>query len=172
MYQDAQMKALAKLSGVVDEGGLTAVDKANMFQTQSALANKNKAAADTAMRNMQARGLGGSGLGLAAQLQAQQGNYDTAAMEGLNTNAMAQKRALESMMNLGQIGTSMRGQDYNEQSQAAQAQDLINRFNTQNQMSANQYNVDARNRAAQMNLAERQRIADANSGLTNQETIQ
>jgi len=50
----------------------------------------------------------------------------------LDVSAQAQSRALQALMQGGQLGGQIRQQDFGEQSEKAQAQDAINRFNTAN----------------------------------------
>lgn len=170
--KEAQMAALASLQDVPSQGGMSATDRTRFNQMQSEL-NRNEGAQRAAiMQDMARRGQSGSGMELAAQLMNQQGSAERASMQGMDIKAQAERRALEAMMQGGQLAGSIRGQEYGEKSAAAQAQDAINRFNTQNQQGVLGANVDRRNSAQAGNLSSAQRIADTNVGMRNQQEIQ
>lgn len=149
--RDAQMSALAQLTEIAEAGGLTAEDQANLSRIQSQTAQADRGRREAILQNMAARGMGGSGNELLAQLQSSQAATDRQAQEGLDVAAMAQRRALEAMMQSGNMGGQIRGQDFGEQSATAQAQDAINRFNAANQTSANQFNANSLNNMGQFN---------------------
>jgi hypothetical protein len=106
---------------------------------------------------------------LVARQQAAQAASDQMARYSSGVQAQAQQRALQALLQSGQLGGQMRDQDFSEQSQKARAQDLINQFNTQTLNQASQYNVGNRNQAQQLNNAELQRINDANVLTRNKE---
>jgi len=68
----AQMDALAGLQDV-SENGMTAIDRAAMGNIIQDEQTASRGARDAIIQNANARGMGGSGLELAAQLQNQQG---------------------------------------------------------------------------------------------------
>ena len=72
--------------------------------------------------------------------------------------ANAQKRSLEAIMNSGNMGGAIRGQDYSEAAAKAAAADKINQFNAQNRMQAGMYNNDIANKQ----LAQKNDIAQQN----------
>jgi hypothetical protein len=100
---------------------------------------------------MQARGVGGSGNELLAQLQSSQAATDRQAQQGLDVAGMAQSRALQSNQQQGALGGDIRRQDFGEQSAKAQATDNINQFNvgTRNDFTkmnaTNSFAADTRN---------------------------
>ena len=124
-----QLGSLSELGNVADSGGLTLQDEAvlNRILGQTSRAN---AAANANVRNvMQAQGMGGSGADLAAQLQNNSSAAENANQTGLGIAGQAQMRALEAMLQRGQLAGNMRAQDYNEAANRAQAQDMIARYN-------------------------------------------
>jgi hypothetical protein len=149
--KDNQMAALASLQGIVDSGGMTAQETANLARIQGDVASADKGRRDAILQGMQQRGQSGGGLELLAQLQSSQAATDQASQAGLDINAQAQQRALDAIMNQGNLSGQMRGQDFGEQSQIASAQDAINRFNTQNQNTGSQFNAGVSNSANQFN---------------------
>ena len=192
--REAQMRALASLENIGDAGGMTAIDEANMNRALNQSGSQARGQREAVMQNMQARGLGGSGMELLAQLQANQAAQNQANQNSLDIAGMAQQRALDAIMQGGQMAGQMRGQDFEMEARRAAAKDAINQFNAtnlygMNQNNANtinnmamynqgrnlgvdQTNVGAVNAARAGNLQARQAISNANTDLGNQETLQ
>lgn len=167
--KQAQLSALSQLQEIGDSGGMNLQDKANLENLKSSLAQSERGSREAITQNMAQRGMAGSGMELASQLMNQQSSAQKASQQGLDIAAQAQQRALEAIMNAGTLGGNMRSQDYNEQAQAAAAQDAINKFNTANQQQVQTNNVQARNNAQASNLASSQEIANANVATRNQQ---
>lgn len=167
--RNAQLDALGGLQDIVDGEGMTATDRARLEQLKGDLNTQERGQRESIIQNAQQRGVGGSGLELLAQLQNQQGSAQRASQMGFDIEAQAQERALEALMQQGQLGGQIRGQDFGEQEKIAAAQDAIAKFNTQNQQQAEFTNVAARNDAQAANLAERQRVSDANVATRNEQ---
>ncbi len=166
--KNQQMAAMSALDEIVQGGGMTAADEANLSMIQNQAATADRGRREAIMQNMDQRGMGGSGLELLNQLQSSQAATDRQAQGGLDVAAMAQQRALDSMMNQGQMAGQMRSQDFGEQSRIAQAQDVINQFNTQNQMRANEFNTAGRQDTANMGTDLRNRATQYNTQLPQQ----
>lgn len=160
--RNAQMGSLAKLQGIVDADGLDAQGKADIAEIVNSINNTNKGNRGAIVQNAAARGVGGSGLELANQLTASQEASTNASQQGLDAAALAERRALEAIMNTGQLSGQIRGQDYTKASDKAAAMDSIEKFNTANKQNVINTNVAARNNAANINLTNKQRIADTN----------
>ena len=88
---------------------------------------------------------------------------------GLGAAAAGNQRQLQALNDYGNFANTLSGQDLALQESKARSQDAINQFNTTLRNEANQRNVEGRNIAQAANLAERQRIADTNVGLANQQ---
>ena len=144
----AQMAALDRLSQVSEEG-MTAEDRARLGQIQREVGRAERGSREAILQNMAQRGISGSGLELAAQLSNQQAAAERRQMEGLNVEAMAQRRALEALGQVGDLSGRIRGQDFGEEAQKAAAADAIAKFNAQQQAAAQAANVAAQNLAAQ-----------------------
>jgi len=142
--QSEQMRSLDALKAIQDGGGMTMADKANLANIQNQAATADKGRRDSIMQSMNQRGMGGSGLELLSNLQSSQAATNQQAQSGLDVAGMAQRRALDAIMQGGQMAGNMRSQDFAEQSRKAEAADAINRFNTQNKMDVNRYNVGGR----------------------------
>lgn len=139
-----QTAALDALNQISEGGGMTMQDRANLSQIQNESATADKGRRDALMQNMNARGMGGSGMELLSNLQSNQAATDRNMQQGLGVAGMAQNRALESIMQSGNLAGNLRGQDFSEQSKKAEAADAINRFNTQNRQDVNRFNVGGR----------------------------
>lgn len=164
--KDSQMSALEKLKAIGNDG-LGAQDRLRINDVRRNVAQDQQAADAAIMQSMNARGAGGSGVELAQRLISGQGQADRASQEGDRIAAMANQQALEAIMKGGQLGGDIRTQEFNEEARKAEAQDVINRFNTANRQAQSNANVNLRNTAQASNLAEAQRIADSNTGTRN-----
>lgn len=178
----AQMGALGKLGQIAESGGMTLEDKAVLNQITGQLSRQQAGARQAVMENMAARGTLGSGAELAQRLSAQQESAQQAGQRGLDVAAMAQRRALDAIMQRGQLGGSIRTQDYGEAANRAQAQDTIARYNADARQRAQAYNLTIpereyamrrerdleraamRQRKAQMALGEAQETRQAGAG--------
>jgi hypothetical protein len=167
--REAQMSALMGLQDVANQEGMTAGDRAKLEQAKLDAGAYERGQRESILQNARQRGVGGSGVELLSQMQAQQEGANRVAQEGFNTAALAQQRALEAMTQSGQLGGQIRGQEFNQQAQAAEAADKINSFNTQQRQNVLNQNVDRVNQAAQMNLANKQNISNQNVDLANKQ---
>jgi len=149
--KDSQMAALNQLAGIAEGGGMNAADKANLASIQSQTGQADRGRREAILQNMQQRGFGGSGNELLAQLSSSQAATDRSAQEGLNIAGMAQQRALDAMLQGGNLAGGIRGQDFGEQARVAQARDAVSQFNAGVQNNANQFNAGAANNMSQFN---------------------
>jgi len=147
----AQLKALEQLQSM-GEGGLTAGDRFTMEQIAQDEARRERGARDAIMQNMQSRGVQGSGLELAQMLGAQQGAAERRSMRDLGVEAQAQQRALDAIMQAGELGGSIRGQEFGEKSDIASAADIINRYNAGMRADIQGANTAALNEAQRYNI--------------------
>lgn len=140
--RNAQMAALDRLLQIDQEGGLMLSDRANLNriigETTQAAQSNNAAVRE----NMAARGVGGSGAEIALQHANNQAAAQRAAKAGMDTAAMAQQRALDAIMARGSMAGNVRKQDFGEQAQAAQARDIISRYNADSRSRAAYHNSD------------------------------
>lgn len=149
--KDQQMASLAALKDLADNGGMNAQDEANLERVKSEVGQADRGRREAILQNAAARGMGGGGMELLAQLDSSQAATDRSAQRGLDINGMAQARALDAMMKGGDLAGNVRGQDFGEQSQIAQAKDTIAKFNASNANNNNQYNATAGNNVNQFN---------------------
>jgi len=167
----AQYDALNQLQEIGQAGGLTAMDRAALNQISQEQNREARGAREAILQQAQARGAGGSGMEILAQLQAQQDAAQRASSRGFNVAGQAQERALQALQQAGGLGGQMQQTQFGQQAQIAQAQDAINRFNTQQRTQSNAGNVTAANQGQMFNLQGRQNIANANTGLQNESAL-
>lgn len=165
----AQVQALQQLQQL-GKTGLGAQDRAALSQIRNQVQSDMEGKRQQILQNMQARGMGGSGAELIAQLQGAQGGANSEAQQGLDVGAQAQTRALQAITQGANLGGNIQSADTSLATTKAQAADELNRFNVQNQMAQQQRNVQAQNQVQQMNLANQQAIGNANVSQANQET--
>lgn len=161
-YDRYMMEALADLERQSDEG-LTLRDEADMARIQGGVNRNLRGQRGAIEQNMARRGIKGSGLDLMAQQQAAQSSAEIEALRGLEKAAQGQERRQSASARLGQLGSQLQGQDFNQQAQIGQAQDSINRFNTQNLNQRQQYNNQMQNRQTQQNWQGQQNLANQNT---------
>lgn len=161
--RDAQVSALQQLQDISAGGGLTAMDKAKIAEIESRQGQQERGAREAIIQTAAERGRGGSGLELAAQLESQQGSATRAAQQGTDVAAMAQERALQAIMQGGELGGKIRTQDFGEASKVAEARDALQRFNLENMRSTEEANVGRRTAANEANLAAKTRTAELNA---------
>ncbi len=168
-YKNAQLDALSSLQNIGENHGVTAADQAQLNDIQTQEDTHARGAREAIMQNAQARGIGGSGVELLNNLTNAQDSATRASTEGFNVAANAQQRALSAIQAAGSQAGQMQGNEFNQQAQIANANDSINRFNTQNQQSVQNSNVAAQNAAQEKNLANKQSIANSNVDTANKQ---
>ena len=172
--QAMRQKQLQAIGGVeeLSETGLSAIDRAALTEIQNQIATQERGQRESILQNMAQRGLAGSGQELAAQLQASQAASQQASTQGMRQAAQAQQARVDALSNLSNMATGIEGTDFERQAQKAQAQDVINQFNTQNRNVAGLRNLQTQQDLSTMNAQERNRIAQANIDLENRQRLQ
>lgn len=169
--RQAQLDSLSKLAEI-GNGGMSLQDQADLNKLRDQNAVAERGSREAILSNARQRGMGGSGMELAAQLANQQGSAQRAGQQSLDIAAQAQQRALNALMARGDLAGSMSARDFNQAAQIAAAKDKIAQFNAQNQQQVLGANVDRNNQAQKYNLGEAQRIADANTSMRNTQQAQ
>lgn len=136
--RDAQMAALNQLATIGSTGGMDPGSVAALQQAQMSNAQQAKSNTDAALERAQAEGRLNSGRALSAQIQAGQGAANSNAMAGTQAAADARTRAMQALSATGQLGGSIRGADYGQASDKANAQNMINQFNATQRQGAQQ----------------------------------
>lgn len=145
-----QIAAMEQLRGLYDQGGMDTASKARLAQAQNATGAAERGSREAITQNMQMRGMGGSGVDLAAQLSNQQGAAQRNAMAGAQAAGDASTRAIQALLQSSQIGGNVRGQNM----QKAGGLDAMSQFNAAQRlrkagMMAGAYN-DQADRTANM----------------------
>ena len=168
--KDAQMKALQGLQAR-GAAGFTPEERAQFNKSRQDVQRDAEAKRQQILQSMQARGQSGGGAELAAQLSAAQAGTDRASEESDRITSEASQRALQAIMGSGQLGGSIRAQDFDVAKTKAGSEDefALRRFNEA--VGRQQRNVGSENAAQQYNLSEAQRLSDANTSMANQELI-
>ena len=166
--QQAQMQALQTLTQM-GQVPLTDTERMQLNQMQRDVAAQEQARQQSILQSLQQRGMGGSGQELAARLSSSQGAANAAQAQSDQIAAMAQQRALQAIGQAGTLGGQMQAQSFGQQAQQAQAQDVINAFNIANRRDIQSSNVGLANQLGAQAQTERQRIAETNVGLSNQQ---
>ena len=164
--KDAQMSALNSLQDI-GKSGLTDIDRAALSRIQNTTDSAARGKRDAILQNAQARGLGGSGLELMAQLQNQQDAVSNQSQRDMDVAAQARQRSLDALIQGGSLAGNIQNQSFNQQAQIAGANDAISKFNAANKQNQINTNVSANNAAQMANLANKQDIANQNVGLKN-----
>lgn len=159
----AQQEAMAKLSELAANGGLSLADMQALNEIQGNL-NRNTSARRAGLANeFAARGQLGSGAQLAMDLNNQSNAAMTANQAGESAAAQAQARALEAILQKGSMGRAMGNDEYQRQLNAARAKDLIEARNAAARTDASKYNNSIAGQAYEDELAK----ARGKTSLTN-----
>lgn len=169
--REAELKALQGMQDVASSGGMDAQARASEAQALNAAGAHEAGQRGAIEQSFAARGVGGAGAQLAAELQASQGDADQAASLGLQSASQGEQRALQAMAGAGSLAGTLNSQDYTQAANAAAAQDAINRFNTQTQQGVEHTNVSGDNSAQAANVANAQAVSNANVGVDNQQEM-
>lgn len=162
----AQTKALERLTKI-GEGGFDPeyaqkVDEAGRSAQQEAQSRQS-----SLMDSFARRGVGGSGLELAAAMGSNAQAMDRSAMANQQAATDAYRNQLSALSQGAELGGNMFSQDANLQETNA---NIINQFNQRMstaQQAWEKQRADQMNEAQVRNLAEKQRIADSNVGMAN-----
>lgn len=169
--RQAQMDALLGLQDITSSGGLTSLDKSRLNQIQSDEQARERGSREAIMSGAQERGMGSSGMNILAQLQNAQDSATRQSTRDLDVAGMAQDRALQALMQQGQLAGNIGQQQFSQDASKAGAQDAIAQFNAANRQNVNFANTLANNQAQGANLAMKQDIANQNVGTRNQQQI-
>jgi hypothetical protein len=165
--KDAQLEALGQLQDIGSNGGLDAQDRAKLQAIQNDEQTQSKGARDAIIQNAQARGVGGSGLEMLAQLTNAQDSATRASQKDVNVAAEGQQRALQAIQDSANLGGTINNNQFAQQKAVADSRNAINQFNAANTQQANFANAAANNTAQASNLANKQFVSNSNVGLAN-----
>lgn len=171
-----QRMALNKLMGVVDEGGLTAIDRARIEAARRNEDQYLRGQREATLANMQARGMAGSGTELMSQLAAQQESGQRLSAANLATEAQAQQRAMQAIGMLGDQSGRLRDDTYQQSLNLAKAKDNMRKWNKEMLVDyqrylddVNRWNAQQRTQHQQYQDNERWRQFAAQQGITDRQ---
>jgi hypothetical protein len=154
-YEQQALRDLEQQS----KDGLSARDLADMAKLEGDVNRSNSGRIGAIQQGMAARGMGGSGMELVAQMQAAQDAAERQALASLEKNAQVQQGRRDATSQLGNMAGQLQGRDFQQAAQKAAAQDAINRFNTANTWNQNQLNHQGRQGMANQNVAQNNQFA-------------
>lgn len=166
-FQTAQYQSLGALDDIVNSGGLTEMDKLQSKNAMNDATMQSSREQGAITRDMAERGMGGAGQELAMRMASQQGSANTQAQAAQMQSATAQQRALDAIMQRGNLSGNMQSAAYNQQNQAASAKDLINQFNQKNAYNVQEQNANTANATQTRNLDARQALTNGNTAIAN-----
>ena len=153
-YREMELSALRDLENQ-SRDGFSATDRAAMARTEMEANRANRGRQGAIMQNMQARGMGGSGMDLVAQMSSAQDANDMEALRSLEREGQAQELRQGATARMGSMATGLQGRDFSQAAQKAQAADRVAAFNNQLANSANQTNWNRGNSVADQNVGAR-----------------
>jgi hypothetical protein len=168
--KNSQMAALEQISGMAS-GQPSAADMAGFELSRQNAAGEMQAKNNQVLQEMQQRGQAGSGAELLAKLKNNQSGADMLQKAQLEQAQAMQNARIQALAQQANMSNSIRGQDYDEQSNLAQAKDAIAKFNAANQQNVSNSNVAIKNQAQLGNLDKSQSLANSNVDLRNKEQI-
>ena len=164
-----QLQARQMLEDIASSGGMTAIDRARLAETQNQIGSQERGSREQILQNMAQRGLYGSGVELASQLQNQQAASQAASLAGSQIASDAQARAYDAILRGGEMAGNIESVDYNRLAQAAQAQDAINQYNNQNRNAALMQDWQNKQSTRNMNTSSENQLKQQNQSLLNQQ---
>lgn len=169
-----RQKQLQAIGGVeeLSQTGLSAIDRAALTEIQNQIATQERGQRESILQNMAQRGLAGSGQELAAQLQSSQAASQQASTQGMQQAAQAQRARMQALSSLSEMAGGIEQTDFQREAQRQEAQDAINRFNTQNRNIAGLRDLDLQQSLRNELEREKTRVGQANVDLENQERLQ
>ena len=177
-YRKVQEDQLAALRNIAERGGRSAAGDAELARIQSQGSSRARGARDAIMQRANARGMGGSGAALVAQLTASQNATNQANQQGLQIAGQNQQNELAARLGAAGVGSNLEGNDYQRAANKAKAADAIRRFNASNKMDTSRHNTGLQNQGQMYNnqlqqnafdndYRKRGGIANQNQGLAN-----
>jgi hypothetical protein len=165
----AQKDALYQLKDL-SENGLNDTDRLEIERAKRDMVGQQTTRDANILDSLRSRGMQSAGMEQAMRQSSDQASSDRLADYEAGVQAEARNRALQAMMQRGELAGNIRGQGFNEEQAVAAAKDRINMFNAQNRQNVAGQNTDRINNGRLSNLSEDQRIADANAAIRNSTT--
>lgn len=127
--KQAQKSALQGFEDIYEQGGLTAIDRARIADARAQEDQYVRAQRGAVQADLAERGLLGSGLEMLGRMDAAQDAGQRLSTAGLETSALGLQRRDAALAGMGDLGTTMRDQSWDESKSRAEAQDAIDALN-------------------------------------------
>lgn len=150
-YNDEQETQMSALDNLAKNGGRNAASDAALAQIQSQENQNAKGQNDAILANANARGMGGSGAALIAQLNSQQNQQTNQNARDLGVAGQEANTALSAGQGASGIASNLENTSYGQAANAAAANDAINKFNAGQNTGISEYNAGVGNQAQQFN---------------------
>lgn len=161
--RQSQLEAMAALQELAQNGGLSLADLQALNQIEGRLNQQDTARRKGLANEFAARGQLGAGAQLAMAMRGQQDAAQNANQRAESVAAQAQQRALNAILQRGQLGRQMSGDKYGRDRDAALARDAIEARNAASRMDTARGNNAIAGQRFSDNLARLQ----GKTGLTN-----
>lgn len=155
-YKEAQLDQLGALKNLAAKGGHDAASDYNLAQIQQNENANEKGQRDAILQNANARGMGGSGAALLAQLNSAQNATNRQSLQDMDVLGQRQNTAIQAGQGAAGIASNLQNSDYNQAAQKAAANDAIAKFNAGQKTGMSQYNAGAQNQTDTYNSGLRQ----------------
>ncbi len=165
-----QLQALEQMSGLAS-GQVQPGDIAGFEMAKREAGAYDQAKQGQILQEMQQRGQGGSGAELLARLKSTQTSADRLQQAGLEQAKQMQAARIAALQNQSNMASSLRSQDYGQETDLARARDTIAQFNAQNAQNVNTRNTGARNTAQLTNLQNQQNTSNMNVESRNKQQV-
>lgn len=163
--QQMAINALKELS----QTGMSAIDRAQMAEMRSQVAQDLQAKNAQIAQEAQMRGQSGGGQELAQKLMSSQAGAQQASKDAMQQAAAAAQARQNALAQFGSMAGQVRSADVGTQQFNIQNEVQRQRFLDQNSLARQQANISATNQARMMNLQRQQQIGDMNVQAANQE---
>lgn len=154
---DAQRAALGDYRSIIDQGGLTAADRAAVFESQQMREQELRGNREAIMRNAAEQGRAGGVAQMLMQGQASQGTANQRALDDMRMQAMALGRRDQAIGAQAAVG-----------GQVQSAQDALDRFNTMSRQDVQQRNIAAQQRGIDTRYQDEQGARIDNTNIANE----
>lgn len=144
----AQMDALRGMQDIASAGGNDPQFRALLAQSGAAGAQQDRAQRGATLDSFARRGAVGSPGALVASLVAGQGGVQRAGMEGIQGAGQAGARQYQALADSGALGGAIRGADYQQAGDRANAMDRVSQYNATQRQAVNARNTGSRNQFA------------------------
>lgn len=162
---ERQREAMGQMYDIANQGGLTAIDRARMEEARRDQNQWVRGQREANQQRMEARGMSGSGTQLVDDMIAAQQGAQRISQADLNTEAMAQQRQMDAIYGYGDMASGVRRQSFDEGARRAEAQDIIDRFNTSGRRGVQERDTARENEQRAANWERQIGVQDRNTEL-------